>query len=314
MLLVTALLAALWLGAAFYFQFPFAIAVVLQGVLVIGVVALGVLAWRRLRLAWLLLAGGVCVAALWWLSIQPSNNRDWAPDVAWNVTGDVSGSRLTLNNVRNFNWDSETAFEEIWDAREYDLDKLQSVDLFTSVWDSPAIAHTLFGFNFSDGQRVVFSAEIRREKTEAFSAIGGFFKKFELAMIAAEESDIIRLRTNARGEQVSRYRLNVTPNQARALLLALVAKGNELTQRPQFYQTITSNCTTVVFQLARLIEPKIPLDWRILLSGYLPDYLYELGVIDNSKPLEDVKREADISARAKDLPAGANYSAGIRGE
>ena len=186
------------------------------------------------------------------------------------------------------------------------------MDLLNSVWSNPAIAHTLVSFGFADGRHVVFSAEIRKERGEAFSEIGGFFKEFELVLIAAEEGDIVRLRTNIRRETVSLYPLLLPPQIARALFMSYIEKANALAAQPEFYQTITANCTTIVFGLARLIDPGIPFDWRIIVSGYLPDYLYDRGLIRTDLPLSKVKKQAEISSRAQAAPILGDYSRAIR--
>ena len=141
---------------------------------------------------------------------------------------------------------------------------------------------------------MVFSGEIRREHHEVFSAIGGFFREFELAMIAAEERDIIYLRTNIRKENVYRYRVNLPPAGARELFLSYVEMGNELAKQPKFYNTLTANCTTIIFHMARILDPSFPFDYRILLSGFLPGYLYDHGWIENGGTLEELRKRASI--------------------
>lgn len=299
-------LLAIWYQAAADWRFP-----AMSGIIA-AAIGLILLAWSgglRLVIAWGWLIVMAVVIGLWWSLILPSDSRDWMPEVAHGVTGVLEGPRVTLSNVRDFEWRTETDFTPRWQTRTYDLNDLTSVDLFSSVWDNPAIAHTLVGFGFRDGSHVVFSAEIRREQGEAFSEIGGFFKEFELVLIAAEENDIVRLRTDARGEQVSRFPLQVTPQQARAMFLAYVALGNRLAEKPAFYQTITSNCTTIIYQLARLVDGRVPLDWRILFSGYLPGYLYDLGLVRTDLPLETVVRNAVIHRVPGD---GRPYSKAIR--
>lgn len=267
---------------------------------------------RRGKAAWAGLAVAIFIGVAWWVSIAPSNDRDWAAVAAHGVTADIQGSEVVLHNVRNFDWKSETDFVPRWETRRYSLDKLTSVDLVSSVWASPAIAHTLISFGFADGAHVVFSAEIRRERGEEFSEVGGFFKQFELVMIAADENDIVRLRTNIWRESVTLLPLRVTTAQARALFLGFAERANRLAAEPQFYQTITTNCTTVIFELARHIDGRVPLDWRILLSGYLPSYLYDLGIIRTDIPLDQVLRDAAISERAQAAPPKADYSRVIR--
>ncbi|MGA0561454.1 DUF4105 domain-containing protein [Ancylobacter sp. VNQ12] len=297
LLLATACL-FLWLGTALWFQLSATWNTAGSAAAALAGLTVAVLGWRRPRRGWLALVLVAAGASLWWMSIKPSNERDWAADVAHGVTGEVVGSDVILHNVRHFAWTSEASAIPRWETRRYRLDELRSVDLFSSVWGNPAIAHTLIGFGFADGAYVVFSAEIRRERGEMFSEIGGFFKEFELVMIAADADDIIRLRTDFRGEQVSRFALKLTPEQARALFLSYLARANELAAQPEFYQTVTTNCTTVIFQLARLVEPGIPLDWRILLSGYLPGYLYEHAIIATDRPLEEIKRQAILAPGA----------------
>lgn len=292
----------LWLGTALWFQLPARFTVAGSAACAVAGVALTVLGWRRPRagaLALLLVALG---AGLWWASIRPSNERDWAEDVAHGVTGEVVGDEVVLHNVRHFEWLTQDTAIPRWETRRYRLDQLRRVDLFSSVWGNPAIAHTLIGFGFADGAYVVFSAEIRRERRESFSEIGGFFREFELVMIAADADDIIRLRTDFRREQVSRFALKLTPEQARALFLTYLARANQLAAQPEFYQTLTTNCTTVIFQLARLVEPGIPLDWRILLSGYLPEYLYDHAMIATDRPLDEIRRQAILTPGAPLAP------------
>jgi hypothetical protein len=179
------------------------------------------------------------------------------------VTAQIDGDTVTLQNVRNFDWTTPTEFTPQWETRSYKLSQLQSVDLISSVWASPSIAHTLVSFGFSDGRHVVFSAEIRREKGEAFSSFGGLFKRYELVLIAADERDIVRLRTDVRREWVSLHPIDLTPQTRRELFLSLLELGNELAQEPRFYNTLTTNCTTMVWRLKLRLAPSlIPLGQR----------------------------------------------------
>ncbi|MDR6955275.1 hypothetical protein J2X65_004654 [Ancylobacter sp. 3268] len=313
LLVLTLLLAIPVAGLALWFQTPGdGRAIALAALAAAMVAALTATVRGRLGLGWLIALATLGMVGLWWSTILPSNQRDWAPDVAHGVTATVAGDNVTLHNVRNFDWRSESEASERWEERRYRLDQITGVDLFSSVWSNPAIAHTLIGFSFADGQRVVFSAEIRRERGEAFSEIGGFFKQFELVLIAADERDIIRLRTNERRETVSLFPLQLTPGQSRALFLSFAALGNELARRPRFYQTVTTNCTTVIYRLARLIAPGVPFDWRILLSGYLPGYLYQQHLIATDDPLAEIERRAVITPRGQAAGNAPDYSDRIR--
>ena len=213
---------------------------------------------------------------MWRGTLHPSHQRVWADDVAQLLEARIDGNHVHLKNVRNFEWRSETDYTPLWESRTYDLDRLRSADLVLSYWMGPHIAHTLVSFGFDGGERVVFSLEIRKERHESFSAIGGFFRQFEQVLVAADERDIVRTRSNARGEDVYLYRLQISQASVRALFLEYLKAANELRHTPRFYNTLTSNCTTIVFELARLIAPTLPIDYRLLLSGHFAEYVYDL--------------------------------------
>ncbi|MFL5285018.1 MAG: DUF4105 domain-containing protein, partial [Rhodopila sp.] len=203
-------------------------------------------------------------------------------------------------------------FDKRWEQRTYSLDDLKNVDLIMSYWAGEAIAHTLISFGFANGERLAFSIETRKEVGEAYSPIAGFFKQYELAIIAADERDVVRVRTNVRGEDVRIYHLRVKPSDARLLLLNYLDAANDLAKIPSFYNTATTNCTTQVFRLARTIHPGLPLDPRIFLSGYLPDYVYDEGGTTNAMPFDQLRTWAKVSAKALTVGGGPDFSQKIR--
>ncbi len=196
----------IWGGFALWYQLPGKSAAYLLPLWCLpGILALRVMMGKDVRKTCRLAIILVAMAALlmtWWRTITPSHQREWADDVARLLESEIDGDRVTLHNVRNFDWQSETVYTPRWETRSYDLSRLESADLILSYWMGPHIAHTLVAFGFDDGRRLVFSLEIRKEKHEAFSAIGGFFRKFEQVIIASDEHDIIKTRSNARGEDV----------------------------------------------------------------------------------------------------------------
>ncbi|MFT3789582.1 MAG: DUF4105 domain-containing protein [Rudaea sp.] len=308
-------LPACWGAATLWYQLPCATAVRIVGVALWAVLCLVLLvvAWRGQALV---AASGFVVAfaalLLRWQAIAPSNDRAWADDVARGVTGTVDGDTVTLAGVRDFDWRAENDYAPRWETRRYDLAQLESTDLILSYWMGPAIAHTLVSFGFADGAHVVFSAEIRRERGEAFSTIGGFFKQFELVLIAADERDIVRLRTNVRGEDVYLYRVNMPKPAMQALFRAYVAEGNALAATPRFYNTVTTNCTTLIYHMMRSIVGNLPLDWRLLLSGHLDEYVYARGALDARYPLARLRAFGRIGDRARASDRGPEFSADIR--
>lgn len=257
----------------------------------------------------------VMIAALlfWWNAIPASNNRDWADEVAHIVAGVVNGHEVTLANVRNFDWRTSTDYTARWENRTYDLDKLASVDLLLSYWSSPAIAHTLVSFGFDDGQFVTFSVEIRKERHESFSEVGGFFKEFEASVIAADERDIVRVRTNIRKEDVYLYRLNMPKPRMRSLFLSYLDEANGLNETPQYYNTITANCTTIVFAMVnRIASGSLPLDYRLIFSGYLPSYIIDVNGFTPGFTLEQLRGGGAITARARAADGAQDFSRRIR--
>ncbi|AWH24489.1 DUF4105 domain-containing protein [Stenotrophomonas sp. YAU14D1_LEIMI4_1] len=254
------------------------------------------------------------LAGLGWLLLTPRQDRDWADDVAQRLhVASFDGRHVVLDNVRDFTWRSETDYDARWVQRRYDLDQLRSADLVLSYWMGPAIAHTLVSFGFDDGRYLVFSLEIRKERGEAFSAIGGFFRRFEMTLVASEETDILRTRTNARGEDVYLYRLHgMDRAQLKTLFAAYLDEARKLDEKPAFYNTLTSNCTTIVFDLARHIAPGLPLDYRLLLSGYLAEYAQQVGALTPGVPFNELHAKGRITQRALQMAPGQDFSRVIR--
>lgn len=308
--------ATAWGALALWFQPPFqveALRVPAMG-LWVSIAPVTLFWWWRLHRARVLLPWGAAMVALlvWWGTLQPSHDRVWADDVARMVTGDVQGSVVTLDQVRNFDWRSDDDYTPRWERRSYDLDQLRSVDVALSYWMGPAIAHTLVSFGFADGRYLTFSIEIRKERGESFDAIAGFFKRYETVLIAADERDILRVRTNARGEDMYLYRLNIPQKTMRSLFLSYLDEGAQLKRTPRFYNTLTANCTTIVFEMARRIDTALPLDWRLLASGYLDRYLFDLGVLAGPQNFDTLRQTAHITARARAADQAPDYSAAIR--
>ncbi|MGP4864769.1 Lnb N-terminal periplasmic domain-containing protein [Psychrobacter sp. T6-5] len=236
---------------------------------------------------WLIGLYGVIwfVGVGWFFSIEPKQDRDWMAEVDQQVTykRDATNPNLiTLTNVRNFDWHTDTEATAHWDTRTIDLSKLSGIDVTNSYWMGPLIAHTLVSFRFEDDRPLAFSFEIRKEDGESFSALAGFFRRYELSLIAAEERDIIYTRSNARGEQVYLFPIsNLQQHEVRSLFESYLTAIDELNNQPAWYNTLTSNCTNIIFYMARIISgDRLPWDYRIWVSGWLPNYLYDVGMLD----------------------------------
>jgi len=283
-----------------------------------GLAALGLIAvWLRRR-RWQALAAFVALFALLvicWSAIEPSNHREWEPENAVLADASIDGERVTLHNIRNFDYRSETDFTPAYYDRTFDLRQLDSVDLFTSYWMGPAIAHVFLSFGFADGQHVAISIETRRERGQTYSAVAGFFRQYALYYAVGDERDIVRLRTNFRHnppEAVYLYRLRGGVGNARALFLEYLRELNALKEHAEWYNTLTTNCTTNIWLHTRVNPGHLPFSWRILLSGYLPEYLYEQGRLDTSVPFAQLQRRSLTNPLAVAADDAADFSSQIR--
>jgi hypothetical protein len=253
---------------------------------------------------------------IWFALIAPSNDRTWSPEMAETLTYSRDGDTITLKNVRNFDWTGPEAANEKWETRTYDLNALQAVDVLSLYWKGDSIAHTYFSFVWKDGEALSLSVEIRKEKGEAYSPFAGFFKAYELAILAGDERDFYGWRVHYPKEDIQIFRTRATPEEARTLLIKLLDFANEIAKEPTFYNTLTDNCTTEVWMLTDTLGKGKPLDWRIFSSGYLPDALYDLAILDTSRPLQTLRDEGHILPRAREAMdkglTGAAFSRALR--
>jgi hypothetical protein len=270
--------------------------------------------WRKRLLSAYAILFGV-ILAWWFLMIHPSNEREWQTDVAKLAYATIEGDKVTVHNIRNFDYRSEFDYQPAYYTKTFDLNKLEGVDLIAVYWMGPAIAHTIMSFNFGGNDHLAVSIEARKEQNEGYSTIKGFFRQFELIYIVADERDVLRLRTNYRKnppEQVYLYRLQGPLQNARRLFMEYMKKINELNVKPAFYNTLLDNCTTVIWLNARINPTHLPFSWKILLSGYLPEYLYETGRLDSRIPFSELQQQAHINSRAHAADQAADFSARIR--
>ena len=308
-------IAATWSVLALWYQMPGGRALKILGVILWVALSSAVLIalWtRRIARGLLGFAAAFVILLVWWHRIPPSNDHVWADDVAQMTSGTVDGPSVTLRNVRNFDWRSDNDYTQRWETRHYDLDKLRSVDMIMSYWSGPAIAHMTVSFGFDNADYVVFSVEIRRLKGEEFSEIGGFFKEFELSVIAADERDVIRVRTNVRGEDDYLYRIQMPLSAMRSLFLAYIDQANSLLHTPRFYNTITANCATLVYHMMIRIVGHLPLNYSLLLTGYLPEYVYRIGGLTTGHSFAELKARGRITERAKAADRSESFSTDIR--
>lgn len=307
--------AGAWSALALWFRAPAPEWARLLLAAAVASLALGAAFHLLLRKRWrpLVFFGAAFLGVVvWWSTIAPPSSANFAPDVSRQTTGKIDGDLLTLTDIRDFDWRSDSDFTERWTTRTYDLDKLRTLDLFLSYWAGPSMAHVIVSFGFEGGEHVAWSVEVKRLKGGEFSPLADLFKTDPLAIVAATERDVVRVRSNVRGEDVQLYRLDVYPQTMRALLLQYVQDANALAAKPQFYNSLTTNCTTTVAGLVKAMGKPVPLDWRLIVNGYLPDYLYENDMLTKRVPLAEVKSLSHIAARATAADQAPDFSRAIR--
>jgi len=248
----------------------------------------------------------------WWNTLTPSSDRDWAPEVARMPTMEVRGDELLVHNLRNFDYRTETDFVPRYEDRRYDLSKLVGLDIFLCHWGSPAIAHTIMSWEFADGPPLAVSIETRKRRDQEYSAVDGFFRQYELIYVVADELDVIRLRTNYRGENVYLYRLTVPVTSARNLLMEYIQTVNALAKEPEFYNALTDNCTTAIRTNAENAGSRVPWSWKLLLTGYVDEMMYERGRLRGGPSFAALKQASQIDERAKAADQDPEFSQRIR--
>ncbi len=291
-----------WATLALYFDVrrPALAALTALGLVLLVLAALAVTRASRFSFAiWIL---GICGVAAWWSTLAPTNNRNWQPDVARLPWAEISDNTVTIHNVRNCDYVSETNYKPRWETKTVDLSQIRSVDLFLTHWGSPWIAHAILSFETANGKYVAMSIEARKTAGQKYSAVRGFFRQYNLIYLAAEERDVVRVRTNFRqGEDVRLYHTMTTAANARNLFLAYLHWMNEIRDRPQWYNALTSNCTSGI--TTYLVKAKVggfsAWDWRTLLNGRGDEMLYDPGdLVTDNLPFPELKRRALINSAA----------------
>ena len=303
-------------GAGVIYYSPFrseTLRTMLTGFFVIGTAATFLFLHNRHRtLVGFLIIFAVLVVLFF--QIQPSNERDWQPEVAVTPYTEINGDLVTIHGVRNFDYRTESDFTPRWETRTYDLRKLDSADIIAVYWAGKAIAHVMLSFGFEGKDYLAVSIETRKEKGESYSPLAGFFRNYELYYVVADERDVIRVRTNYRQPQEDAYiyRVRRPVENVRRVFLDYLKAINELHERAAFYNTLTTNCTTSILLHTRMNPGSPPLSWKILLSGYVPEYLYRLGRLDTTKPFSELERLSHVNARAHAADKDAAFSQRIR--
>ena len=302
----------IWATAAIYWSnlpWGWARLVLALAFLGFGIYALWVKPNLRTMLAF---AGLFLIVFAWYLSIRPSHNRNWRPEVAVMPRAVIDGDRVLLKNVRNFDYRTTDDFTVRYEDREVLLSHLTSGDFFVSYWMAGPVAHTFMSFNFDNAAPVSISIEARPEVGRGFEPIASIFKQFGLIYVVADERDVVRVRTNFRGENVYLYRIQTSPERARQLFLVYLDRINQLADRPEFYQLLSNSCTINIVRYARNLGKLREFDIRFWLNGFADRGLYRAGLLNPSLPFAELRRRSWIDASARAADDAADFSQRIR--
>jgi len=310
---IAAFVCASWALSALYFDFPI-ITLRAPAAVVFGLVLISALIWlpgRVLKLAAVL--GGFALVLCWWLTLKPTNDRPWQPDVAQLAWAEIDGDEVKVHNVRNCDYRTETDFTPRWETRTVRLSQITGIDLAITYWGSPWIAHPIVSFRFADALPLCFSIETRKAIGQSYSALRGLYRQYTLVYVVADERDSIRVRSNYRhGEEVYLYRTLVSPEHARIRFLEYINTINTLRNHPRWYNALTSNCTTNI-RTQRSINKRLPWDWRMLLNGKGDEMLYERHAIaTGGLPFAELKQRSLINQRARAADQDPDFSRRIR--
>src|SRR5438132_1919502 len=312
LVLLTAIIAIAWAFGAVWFDAPFGNAnKVVAGLLAVASAAALVFVrpfWRKIGAVALLFAGVLG----WWLTLKPSNNGNWQPDVAQLAWAEINGDEFTFHNVRNCDYRTATDYTPHWETRTVRLSQITGIDLAIDYWGSPWIAHPIVSFQFADAAPLCFSIETRKTVGQSYSTIGGLYRQFGLIYIVSDERDVIRLRTNYRHEDIYLYHLTVPLNRASERFFEYVRSLNALRAQPRWYNAITTNCTTSI-RSQHPSNERIPWDWRILLNGKGDELLYEEGaLVTGGLPFAELKQRSLIDTCARAANDSPDFSKLIR--
>jgi Domain of unknown function (DUF4105) len=304
---------ALWAFGALYYDFPIHGLGQLAAVLfmVVLLAALIFIRGQGKKLAAVFLAFGIVFC--WWRTLKPTNDRQWQPDVAETAWAEINGDEVTVHNVRNCDYRTDTDFTTHWETRTVRLSQITGMDVAIMYWGSPWMAHPIVSFRFADALPLCFSIETRKTIGQEYSALRGLYRQYTLIYIVADERDSIRVRSKYRhGEDVYLYRTLASAAQARARFLEYVNATNALRDHPRWYNALTSNCTTNI-RTQRSVEQRASWDWRMLVNGKSDELLYEHHLIaTGGLPFLELKRRSQINKRASDADQDPDFSRLIR--
>ncbi|MES2436594.1 MAG: DUF4105 domain-containing protein [Patescibacteria group bacterium] len=256
----------------------------------------------------------ILVSAIVNWSTEPSNDRNWNADQAVLPYAEIRENLISVHNIRNFTYASTTSYTPNYYDKTFDLNKLKKVYYIVEPFSGfVGSAHTFLSFEFENDQFLAVSVEIRKEQGEKFSAFKGLFNSYELMYVLADERDAVKLRSNYRKDQVYVYPVKTTQAKAQDLFMSIITRVNTLKDKPEFYNSITSNCTTNIVEHVNAITPnKVPFSFAFVMPGFSDKLAYKLGLLDTDLPIEQAREKYLINERALKFADDPEFSKRIR--
>jgi hypothetical protein len=296
---------AMWMTLAVHYHSAWRwarIAASLAPLMTIGT-ALWMLPFSWVLMAWISVFG---LTLAWWFSLRPQSERDWAIGMEVLPRVEINADDVQIGAFRNFDWSADGAAVPRYEDQSFDLARLRTVDYFLSHWSGPLMAHTLVSFGFDDGRFLALSVEARRRRWQKYSPLWGLFRSYELMFVIGDERDIVRVRTSVRGERVYLYRVRMPAQQIRQLLVDYLEHAKVLNVRPEWYNSVISNCTTNLFYYP---NRRVRIPWwlkpNIFFNGLSARTLYRLHGLADSVPFKELQARSeilDVESAAGDLP------------
>ena len=261
------------------------------------------------------------VLALSWLGattlIRPANDRKWEVGQDQLPRAEFNGSFVTIHNIRDFRYTASVEPLPAWRSQTYDLDRINTVWLVIAPFErkNRGPAHSFLSFGFADSQYVAISIEARRERDEDYSLLKGMMRRFEILYVIGDERDLIGLRANHRNDDVYVYPIRTSPAKVRRLFIEMLESANQLADHPEFYNTLTNNCTTRILDHANQVaDKKIRWGREVLFPGYADELAMRLGLLDATGTIEDVRARYLINQRARQFANASDFSTRIRSQ
>lgn len=274
------------------------------------------MATDRKRVTFILLGIIAVVLFATWAFLNPSQDRLWSPEQGELAQARFDGDSVHITGLRNFIWQGDTNFSPRWDARDYDLSKVATAWYilvpFSTNWRGPA--HSFVSFGFDDGRYLALSVEARREQGEIYGIVTGMLRRFELIYIVGDEADMIGRRAASGLDQIFLYPIKADRADIRKMLTGMLERVNKLHETPEFYNTVTNNCTVNLVRHVNEVAPGFmsAASWRIALPGYSDVIAHRLGLIDSTLPIEQARKQFQITEKARAALGKPDFSQLIR--